>query len=102
MYHESVTFSIVPTNGKKIDVDFNSGKTTADAGAILLQQVDQKILAVSPLLVHQLARRHLTRRESKNCPSKCEKIRNFLRKANTRFASFLYPCLCHACLAKWY
>jgi len=43
VYHDSDAFSIVPSHGKKIDVNFNGGRLTSDAGALLLQQVDQKI-----------------------------------------------------------
>jgi hypothetical protein len=46
VYHESAAFSIVPPHGKKIDVDFNGGRLTSDAGILLLQQVDQKIRLV--------------------------------------------------------
>jgi hypothetical protein len=43
VHHDSAAFPIVPPHGKKIDVDFNGGRITADAGVLLLQQVDQKI-----------------------------------------------------------
>ena len=43
MYHNSAAFSIVPPHGKKIDVDFNGGKLTSDAGIIFLQEVNQNI-----------------------------------------------------------
>jgi hypothetical protein len=43
VYHESTHPTVRPAKIKKIDVDFHGGKLTADAGAILLQQIDQKI-----------------------------------------------------------
>jgi len=40
------TTQVNPIKGKKIDVNFNGGRLTSDAGVILLEQIDQKIKLV--------------------------------------------------------
>jgi hypothetical protein len=54
VYHDSAAFSIVPPHGKKIHVDFNGGRLTADAGAVLLQQIDQKLKLTEQIKVKEL------------------------------------------------
>ena len=44
MYHNATPFASAKT--KSVAVNFNGGKLTTDAGALLLQQVDQKIKLV--------------------------------------------------------
>ena len=50
MYHNAAPSATAKT--KPLHVDFNGGKLTSDAGAVLLQQVDQKIRLVER--IHQI------------------------------------------------
>ncbi len=43
MYHEIARSDSPPCQKQKIDVNFNGGKLTSDAGVVLLQKVDQKL-----------------------------------------------------------
>jgi hypothetical protein len=46
----AASFTITPANAAKpITVDFNGGRLTADAGALILQQVEQKIRLVEQI-----------------------------------------------------